>query len=204
MFLQYVDINALKRKHRYYYRSGFYWFLTKNILKIIGILLLIIALFLVLEKWVVDKDKLFSKLFHNLNNAQVFALFVVSESFFGLIPPDFFIIWGRKFDHPWQIVTLLGFISYGGGIISYKIGLLIRSIKKLNVFLTKKFKQNFRKVRRWGSVFIVVAALFPLPYSTICMLSGILKYPFKIFLYIGLIRVLRFYLYALVLYGLLK
>lgn len=197
------NINLLKRKHRYYSRSGFYGFLTRNVFKIIFILLAVIALFFVLEKWVIDLDSLFGVLFKNMSDASVFILFSVSESFFGLIPPDFFIIWARKFDHMWGIITLLAFISYSGGLISYYLGRWVRNIKSLNNYIEQKFGDHFIKIKRWGALFIIVSALFPLPYSTVCMLSGTLKFPVKVFVIIGTTRLIRFYFYALVLLGLI-
>lgn len=160
--------------------------------------------FVILEKWVIDFDDIFESFFRNMTNASVFILFAVSESLFGLIPPDFFIIWARKFEHPWLIVTFLSVVSYLGGIVSYIIGRRVRQIKKLNEYLNRQFSDHFIKIKRWGSLFIIVAALFPLPYSTICMVSGVLKYPYKVFLLIGFSRILRFYLYALVLFGLIR
>lgn len=204
MHADWIDIPSLKRKHRYYLRSGFYGFLAKNILKIAVILFVVGALFVVLEKWVIDMDALFNSFFKNMEVAHVFILFLFSESFFGLIPPDFFIIWARRFSEPWMVVSILAVISYAGGLVSYYIGYRMRNISKLNDFLTLKFKVHFRKVRRWGSVFIIVAAMFPLPYSTICMITGLLRFPLSRFLLLGMVRMLRFYIYALVLYGLIE
>jgi membrane protein YqaA with SNARE-associated domain len=204
MYANWLDINTLKRRHRYYSRSGFYFFLAKNAIKVAAVLLLLILAFLALEKWVIDLDVLFHSLFKNMSNGMVFMLFTLSESLFGLIPPDFFIIWARKFLNPWVVVTVLAILSYTGGLVSYHIGYQIRSIKKLNDFLSEKFQYHFSKVRRWGAIFIIVSALFPLPYSTICMVSGVLKFPVKVFLLLGIARIIRFYAYALVLFGIIN
>lgn len=198
------DIKLLKRRHNYYNKSGFYGYLAKNIFKILVILTLTIIVFIILQNWVIDFDTVFSSFFKNMTNELVITLFTVSESFLGLIPPDFFIIWSRKFQNPWSVVTLLAILSYIGGLISYYIGRRIRKINRLNCYLTAKFSNHFSKIKKWGSLFIIIAALFPLPYSTICIISGILKFPFKIFSIIGITRILRFYMYALVLFGLLK
>jgi len=204
MYANWLDFNTLRRRHRYYTRSGFYLFLAKNILKIAGILLILILVFLALEKWVIDLDKIFNSLFKNMSNGMVFMLFTLSESVFGLIPPDFFIIWSRKFANPWVVVSVLAILSYIGGLVSYHIGYQIRSIKKLNDYLSSKFQYHFTKIRRWGAVFIIVAALFPLPYSTVCIISGVLKFPIKIFLFLGIARIVRFFAYAMVLFGIIN
>lgn len=204
MYANWLDFNAIKRRHRYYSRSGFYFFLFRNVARVAIILIVLILAFLALEKWVIDLDGLFKSFFKNMNNGMVFMLFTLSESLFGLIPPDFFIIWARKFVNPWLVITVLALLSYTGGLISYHIGYQIRGIKKLNDYLSKKFQYHFSKIRRWGALFIIVAALFPLPYSTICMVSGVLKFPVRIFMLLGIARILRFYAYALVLFGIIR
>ncbi len=204
MYANRMNINTWKRRHRYYSRSGFYLFLAKNVLKIAAILLLVIMVFMGLEKWVVDLDRIFNSFFKNMSNGMVLMLFTLSESFFGLIPPDFFIIWARKFTNPWVVVSVLAILSYTGGLVSYHIGYRVGSIKRLNDYLNKKFQYHFTKIKRWGAVFIIVAALFPLPYSTICMISGMLRFPIRIFLWLGIARIVRFYTYALVLYGIIN
>ncbi len=202
--IRFFGLNLMKRRHNFYNRSGFYVYLAKNLIKVLLILIAVFVLFFVLEKWVIDFNDFFHSFFKNMSNELVLLLFAVSESLFGLIPPDFFIIWARKFSQPWLIITLLAFVSYLGGVVSYFIGRNVRKIKRLNCYLTEKFDTHFKKIKSWGALFIIVAALFPLPYSTICMLSGILKFPFKVFAFIGITRMLRFYFYALVLFGLIK
>ena len=204
MSSNFFDYTLMLRRHRYYLRTGFYTFLLKNTVKVIEALLAIVVIFLVLEKWVIDLDTLFDSLFHNLSDWLVFVVFTLSESVFGLIPPDFFIIWPRKFDNPWLIVWLLAFLSYLGGIISYGWGKWVGTIPKIKNFISVRFKIHVVKLRRWGAVFIVVAALFPIPYSVVCVLSGMLNFPFKLFLLLGFFRIARFFAYGVVLFGLLN
>lgn len=204
MEADWIDVPTLKRRHKYYLRTGFYAFLAKNILKVVSILFGLIVLFIFLERWVIDMDIVFKSFFKNTPFHLVFVIFAISESLFGLIPPDFFIIWARKFEHAWLIVSTLACLSYFGGLFSYYIGKRIRQIKRLNLYLSEKFNGELKKIKRWGALFLVVAALFPLPYSTICIISGILKFPFNSFAWLGLTRILRFYIYAIVLFGLIK
>ena len=204
MLAKWLNIKGLKRRHNFYSKTGFYVFFVKNILIISAVLAVIFFLFVFVENRIIDLDEIFNSVFNNTNKYFVLTVFAVSESILGLIPPDLFILWGKQFANTWVIVTILAILSYLGGIVSYKIGLLIRKNKKLNDFLTVKLNDNFRKVKRWGAVFIIIAALFPLPYSTICMISGILKYPFKRFVFLGLARIARFYIYAWVLFGIIN
>jgi len=204
MIVNWIDIPSLLRKHKYYLRSGFYLFLVKNILKFALFIIIIIALFWGIEKYIIDLDVLFDSAFKNMHTGLVYLIFTVSEALFGLIPPDFFIIWTRRFDYPWFVVSILAVISYLGGVFSFYLGSRIRHIHKLNLYITIKFKTHIKKIRRWGSVFIIAAAMLPLPYSTVCMIAGILEYPFKNFIYLGLFRFLRFYIHAFILFKLLN
>lgn len=59
------------------------------------------------------------------------------------------------------------------------------------------------KVYQLGGFVIVFSALFPLPYSAVCMAAGAVKYSFKRLLLLGLTRFLRFYGYAVLVYALI-
>jgi membrane protein DedA with SNARE-associated domain len=59
-------------------------------------------------------------------------------------------------------------------------------------------------IEKWGGLVIIMAALFPLPFAMISTIAGIVKYPFKTYLLYGLTRYIRFYLYAIVIFGALK
>ena len=124
-------------------------------------------------------------------------------SFLGLIPPDFFILWGKQFQNPYAMVGLLAALSYGGGVISYIIGVYIGKLPKVHNWLERKFLNHIDNLRKWGGVLIVFAALFPLPFSPVCAAAGMVRFPVKTFLLLGLFRFLRFFGYALVLFKVL-
>ncbi len=196
--------NNMLRRHRYYAKSGFYSFLIKNTIKVLVIVAAIIVTLLAVEKWIIDTDVFFEYLFRDLNNGLVIAVFGISQALLGFIPPDLFIIWSRKFENPWPIVSLLAILSYIGGIVSFSLGMKIQTIPRISQYISVRFKNTSSKVRRWGGLFIVLAALFPIPYSTVCFIIGMMKYPFKLFIWLGLFRILRFFIYGLVLFGILS
>jgi membrane protein YqaA with SNARE-associated domain len=198
------NINVLIRRHRFYAKSGFYVFLMRNTLKVLLIIALLIAALFAIEKWIIDTDVFFEYLFNDLNNGLVISIFAFSQALLGFIPPDLFIIWSRKFDNPWGIVALLSILSYIGGIISFWLGTKIQTIPKVNSYISTRYKNYIVKIRRWGALFIVSAALLPIPYSTVCFLIGIIQYPFKTFIWLGLFRILRFFIYGLILFGILS
>jgi membrane protein YqaA with SNARE-associated domain len=188
--------------YRYNKRSGFVSYFLKNALYV---MLVIVAFLLIIfvVNYYFDIDYISEWIIAHFPNGMVLLLFFISETLFGLIPPDLFILWVKGFPEPFLMVGLLSILSYSGGLIAHLLGKSIRSIKPIQVRLENRFGDHVVKIKRWGSVFVVTAALLPLPYSTICLLAGMLNYPFTRLLYYGVFRIARFFLYAVVLYGLI-
>lgn len=130
----------------------------------------------------------------------IFTFFFISETVLGLIPPDLFIVWAKKFASPYTIVALLAFLSYAAGLLAYFLGLRLLALEKLKNYIHVKFEKQFAMLKSWGGLIIVIAALFPLPFSTMCLGAGMLKYSFKSLAILGVFRIARFFLYAAVLY----
>ncbi len=194
--------------HSYYKRSGLYRFLGINLIKLILILAGIIVLILVLDQ-IVDFKLQQDKLHHFVDQHNpffVFTFFLLTESFMGFIPPDIFMIWGKaKFpENAYLIVGLLGTLSYIGGMNAYFLGLLVRKFPSVESFIQRKYGKNFELIEKWGGIVIIMAALFPLPYAMISTIAGIVKYPFRTFMLYGLTRYIRFFLYAVVIFGAIK
>ncbi len=187
--------------HKYYKRTGLYKIIGKSIFKIVIILLIFITAGIIINKYF-NLEQFFTDIVNSLNPYLVYLFFLSSETLLGLIPPDIFIIWGKHFSEPYLVVTLLASLSYIGGIFSYKIGILLRRIPKIKKIVEKKFEKNYTLIEKFGGAIIVVAALLPLPYSSISMIAGAVKYNYKTYLLLGLTRFLRFYIYAVVLYSL--
>jgi membrane protein YqaA with SNARE-associated domain len=194
--------------HKINIRSGLYKFLGKNFIKLllalIGIVILLFAIDLVFD--LKAQQARFKEFVDKLEPTYVFVLFFASESLLGLIPPDLFMVWGKaRFpETPYLLVFILATISYIGGIVAYKLGVLIRKMPRVKKIAETKYEKNFELIEKWGGLVIVMAALFPLPYALTSTVAGIVKYPFKPFLLYGLTRFIRFFLYAVVIFGALK
>lgn len=186
--------------HRYLRIKGIYDFGFKSILKLAITAAIIAVIIIVVNIYFKDFEENILYLLRRLNPAFVFSLFFVSESLLGLIPPDFFIVWGERYNHPWLILTLLACISYIGGLVSYKIGFWIQNMPRIHTYLHKKFELQLLQIKRYGAFLIIFAALFPLPYSVACMAAGMVNYPFKKLLWLGIFRFVRFAAYAVVLF----
>ncbi len=196
-------LKKIKLYNAYYKRSGLYNFFFKSFLKLILILVSIIAVIIITNKIFIasgiDFKLVIENIISSLRAEIVLLIFLISESFLGWIPPDFFIVWAksRPSEYPYLNVTFLATVSYFGGIIAYHIGEIIGRFPKVNNYIEKKYSKNFDMIKRWGGIVIVMAALFPLPYATISTTAGIVGYPYKQYILFGLTRYLRFYLYAI-------
>ena len=195
---------TVKLYHKYYRRTGLYNFLFRNTFKLVTIILLILFVFFIIERYIIDFDNLFNEFIENLSWQIVILAFFISETLFGLIPPDLFIIWAEHFPKNYLIITYLAVLSYSGGFLSYKIGRIIRKIPSINRFVDNKFKDYFFTIKKWGAIVIIIGALFPLPFSTVSMAAGIMHYPLKYFVLFSLTRIPRFYIYALFFFQIMK
>ena len=94
------------------------------------------------------------------------------------LSPDF--VWPIVAALHWYVaIPLIGTASALGGITSYFIGVLIDKIPFVKKLTAKANKKWGAYIRVYGSPFMSMAALFPLPYSTICTAAGAMKMPFK-------------------------
>lgn len=162
-------------------------------LKLILIYFAILIPIVLIAKQLIDINAVFAFMTDHLSDTLVFVVFLISESFLGLIPPDLFIIWSAKFNSPFLLLTILGVLSYLGGIFSYLIGLGLSKVKKIKEYSERALDKYIKLIRKWGGAFIVIAALFPFsPFSMVVIAISLFKYPFKLYLLFALSRIIRF------------
>jgi len=188
----------------YYKHKGYYHFIGTNILKISFYYLLVIVGIILVGKFLLDLNKIFHGISNGFSTAEVLTIFFISESLLGMIPPDLFMIWAEKFDNPIYMLTLLGILSYVGGIVSYKIGNWISKREKIKAYTERRLQKYIALTEKWGGTFLALSALLPFsPYSMVAMAVSIFKYPFKLLLLFGLFRIARFVFQGLMLLELL-
>lgn len=167
-------------------------------LKIIVLYAITIIPIVLILKHFFDLDAIFDYITGNFNDMGVLITFTLSESFLGMIPPDIFVIWSAKFTHPFLILTLLGVLSYIGGIISYYIGYGFSLRPRIKRYTERALGKYVKLVQKWGGAFVVIAALFPFtPFSMIVIAVSLLKFRLRMYLLFGLTRVTRFVLQGL-------
>ena len=192
--------SRLQLMHQYYSYTGFYKFVGKSVKKAIIPILLVIAAVVALDFYVLDLNKLLVTVTNTYPPAGIIAVFLASESILGLIPPELFIAWAGKSDYPILYLTLLATASYVGGIISYFIGVSITKIPAIHRQMELNLARHIKNTRKWGGFLIIVGALLPIPFAMTSIAAGIIRFPFVSYLMFGLLRYIRFYAYALVIF----
>ena len=198
---QSVRKSRFRLLHQYYSYTGFYSFIKSSMGKaIIPIVVFIVSLWLI-HAFVIDFDDLFTSITTTYSAVTILAVFLASESILGLIPPEIFIAWAGKTETPIFYLSMLAVLSYLGGIFSFFIGKAIANMPTVYEYLEVKMQKHVKMIRKWGGFLIVVGALLPIPFSMTSIAAGAIKYSFKNYLLFGMIRFLRFYLYALVIFN---
>lgn len=188
-----------KLLHQYYKYTGFYSFVWKSVLKALPIIIVLVAGIYVFNHFFNIND-LLVRMTETLPIWGVLSVFFISETLLGLVPPEIFIAWSAKTHIPWLFLSILGVLSYFGGLLSYWIGIAITKIPAVHTYMTVKMAKQLKNSRKWGGFLIVVGALLPLPFSISCMAAGIIKFPFRSVVLFGSLRLLRFAIYGLILF----
>ena len=188
--------------HKYYKYTGFYNFLGKSLKKALLPLVLFIIVLVGIHFFVIDINSLLIKMTETFPAIWILAVFFLSESILGLIPPEIFIAWSDKMPDPILYLSLLALLSYCGGIVSYFMGRASNKIPAVNEDLNVKMAKHLKNARKWGGFLIIVGAILPVPFAVSSLAAGMIRYPFVNYLLFGLVRFVRFYLYALAIFNL--
>jgi len=189
--------------HQYYSYTGFYAFVWQAIKKVLPYIIIIVGLIYVLNHFY-DIEVALVKLTEALPIYGVLSFFFLSETLFGLIPPEIFIAWASKLNEPWFYLGILAFLSYTGGLITYWLGNFSAKIPSVHNCLKVKMNKQLQHSKKWGGFLIIVGSLLPLPFSISCFATGIIKFPFKNVILFGSLRLLRFVIYGLIIFNVFK
>ena len=192
--------SRIRLLHQYYSYTGFYSFVWNSVKKAILPIVLFIAALWAIDRFVLDIEDMLVTVTETYSPLGIISVFFASESLLGLIPPELFIAWSGKSASPILYLTLLALASYLGGVISYCIGRWMTKIPAVHEAIEVKMAQHIKNTRKWGGFLIIVGALLPIPFAMTSIAAGIIKFPFPSYLMFGLLRFVRFYLYALVIF----
>lgn len=188
----------LKDYHEQLLKTGGYTFLRKNLLKLGIAIIIILALFYIIDE---QLDATIQKVTDVLSPAGIIGVYFVNEVFLGLITPEIFIYGIRKTADPYVTLSLLAVLSYAAGVLAYFLGRYLSTRRIVRERILERHANTMDQLRRFGGLLIILAALTPLPYPIVCQLCGLNKYPLKYFLLITLVRFLRFGIYGAVLFS---
>ena len=189
-----------KLLHQYYKYTGFYSFLWQGIKKaVLPTVLIVVLLTYVNYKFFSLNDGLLF-ITKNFSDFLIFTIFFISECILGLLPPDIFIAWSKNTTNPLLYLSILAFLSYLGGVISYFMGMAIVAIPSVNKYLYGKMTKHIINMQKWGGFLIAVGALLPLPFAMACLAAGMINYSRKHFFIFAALRFLRFVIYGFVIY----
>ena len=133
----------------------------------------------------------------------VYLIFLASEVIFGIIPPEFFMIWSLRSEILMNYINniiALSIISYIAGIIGFGIGAYLKNTQFYKQMKKRVFGKFEKHLNNYGGFLVVVASLTPLPFSGIAMLVGSVHYSFKKYLWFSLFRFARFFTYCIVIW----
>lgn len=174
-------------------------FLLKNLVRGILWFVAIITVFILAEEYI---QNTFHKDIEAIRNQPVlvYLVFFASEVVFGLVPPEFFmLVWILHNASLSQFIinlSILTVLSYVAGIIGYLVGSKFSKTTFYKKMHVRYLMQYDDQLKRYGAFLVIVGAVTPIPYSATCMLAGSVNLPFKQFLLISILRVVRFAAYG--------
>ncbi len=196
--------NRLQLLHQYYKYTGFYSFLKDALKKAIPPIILVVAIIAAIHYFVIDLNDVLQYVIDNYSNALVLTLFFVSESIFGIIPPELFIAWSDKTPNPILYLSIIALLSYLGGAVSYFSGRAALKISAVHNYLEVRMVKHLKNARKWGGFLILVGALLPLPFAIASFAAGMIKFDFKYWAIFGLARFIRFAIYGAAIFSLVS
>ncbi len=125
----------------------------------------------------------------------IFMIFFTSETLFGIIPLEFFILWAKKeplFTYIFYVL-LLAVLSYTGAFIAYWAGTKAKQINFLKrLTQLDSFRYYAGIYSKFGGFVIILSALTPLPFATISFLSATFHFPIRKYVLYSAARFARF------------
>jgi len=187
--------------NRYYRITQFYPFLKSTAYKAATIATVFVLLVVSLEIFLLDFNLILNNLVDTYSPKIIYSVFLLSETFLGLLPPEMFIAWASKLEIPWGSLFILASLSYVGGIISFFLGTRLFLIPSVKNHIENKIQKHIVNLRKWGGIFVFLGAVSPVPHSVVSLASGLIGYNFKSYLLWSLFRYIRFVIYAIVIFG---
>ena len=178
-------------------------FLISNGIKGLIWLSVLIGAYLLFEEIVISKNpEIWVERFYS-KPLIIYLVYFFSELFFGIFPPELFMIWALKKGGMIQYIFHVGFfaiVSYAMGYLNFLVGQFIYKRVLFRYIRRRFFRESWPQLKKYGLFLIIVAALTPLPWAAVSLLVGSAGYPSKKYLVYALSRILRFALYGFIVF----
>ncbi|HSI75907.1 MAG TPA: VTT domain-containing protein [Lunatimonas sp.] len=177
--------------------------MIRQLLRGLLFLAVLIGLFLIFNKIFPEdlRERWFSSIYDNTQ--LVIAVFVGSEILFGIIPPEVFMLWAFRTGHLgnyYLSIGVLAIISYLAGAFNFYLGRRIKDTLLFTKIRRLWLRKSLLLFEKYGEYLVIVASVTPIPFSAIALLSGAGNLdPIK-YLKFSLWRIVRFFVYAFILY----
>ncbi len=175
-------------------------FLINNLLKgLLWLIIIVLGYAFLRQNYDFTLESILGPVYHQ--PAIVYIIFMASEVIFGIIPPEFFMIWSLRSEvlvNYVNNIVALATISYSAGIIGFGIGAYLKNTQFYEQMKKRVFGKFEKHLNNYGGFLVVVAALTPLPFSGIAMLVGSIHYSFRKYLWFSMTRFIRFIAYGIV------
>lgn len=124
----------------------------------------------------------------------LFGATVLMDTVIQPFSPDMIVFGYTALDQPLLITALVGGLgSVTAGVLGYGIGSLLEEEGIDDYVGRKNYKKIHNLFMNHGILAILIGALSPVPFSSVCWSAGIFKMPFRVFLIsIFLTRLPRF------------
>jgi len=183
--------------------KDFYNYFSRNLIRGFAYLVVLIVLVVLFKSYFKSP---YDMIEHAVSDSYylMFFIFLISEILIGIIPPELFMIWSS--DDPVTYyataVATMTLVSLLAGWINYRIGLFVGEKEFfLNLFAKRfrlaKYRQRYDQ---YGAGLLIVAAVTPLPFALISLLTGTLRYPQKKYLIYSSFRIVRFIVYGFIIW----
>ncbi len=135
-------------------------------------------------RWIVDYVD------EHFGLAGIFLYVYIVDLFIMPLSPDF--VFPIVAGMPWyKIIPIIGVASSLGGVTGYFVGRLLDKIPIVARTSAKAEAKWGAYIKKYGVVFVILAALLPIPFSTVCIASGVMRVDMKKVLPACFCRVIR-------------
>lgn len=164
----------------------------------------VISILLIFEHFLgvggANDDSIAKMLYEKMGTSGVFLFVLIVDTFIVPMTVDVMyplvIAWS-----PIKIMLVLGTASFIGGILGYWFGRLLSHLKMVTKGVDKIVGTHGQFIENHGAWAIVIAALSPIPYSTICWAAGIVNVDHRKIIFACIARYARMIIYYYIFIG---